>query len=238
MRNFLKAFRAVSLVTIALIALCLPARAQVDFYAQPRWMVLDSPRLINQAAGGAAGTNAVNLFSPTNDMHGCDGIAGVYICWTNAAAYTASGPNTNQVLTALAVTLQNSVDATNWTTMTNVSFATNFYFPFITNGAYGGTNLVFTNQIAVPGTLSTATPSSAGFAGTYLVPSLFTNTATITNQYGGVLVLGVPVFDSQRYWRVNYQTTNTIGFSTNGSWFVSAIAVVRRANAGAYNGFY
>jgi len=239
MKKFLKKFGS----SWAVILLCglgalgvSTARAQVDFYGEPRIFSMDPAHVIYQSTTNQVVTNSAPL-----DMHGCQGIGLLYLSFTNGGGTNGWGGfsgTSNALAAVLNVTLQYSADTTNWSTATNLSIATNQAF-YYTNFMYGGSNLVATNNILVPGTISNAVPAVNGFAGTFLVPSPFTNNGIfVTNSFGGAYAVGVPVFDALRYWRLNYFATNSIGAYTNTSWTVSAVVIARRANPGAFGGQY
>jgi hypothetical protein len=83
-----------------------------------------------------------------------------------------------------------------------------------------------TNTYVMPGTVTTATPATAGFAGQYLTPATFTQSGGLcTNAVaGGVYVMGFNIADAPRYLRAVY----LISTGTN-SYATSALLIARRS---------
>lgn len=185
----------------------LPASAQVaiDTFSQPRTIVPTGlPRILDASAavftngpidiGGFLGTASIDVFSCTN----------------------AGG--------ALTLSIYTSQDQTNLTALANYALISSATAYTYTNLYYGSTNLYATNRWLLPGTLTAATPSTAGFAGFYLdqttVP--FTNSGAITITAKGYYKVGFRAQDAKRYmyfvWTPTGSSSNDIvGLTLTGS---------------------
>lgn len=150
---------------------------------------------------------------------------------TAASAYVTNGPidiagylgvaNVDCFITTNASEVSSfqifaSPDQTNYYALSNYAYIPSPTIFKYTN-TYWGSNLVYaTNRFLVPGTVTTATPSSAGYAGYYLneatVP--FTNNTYQTNLQTGHFRIGLKVQDAYRYlyfvWNVGTVTSNAI----------------------------
>lgn len=200
--SFSRVIAGVMFVLI-LVGLSLPsARAQgvngFDFYSVPRFITW-SPTMLTNHSGTLTASNA-----PV-DLHGFDGVASVFLTTSNYAG--------NAGTPAFCARLFGSQDNTNWFLMTNCSYATAATYN-ITNKIGG---VVATNQYLLPGTVTTPTAATAGFASPYLVPQPFTNAGVIlTNVSGGSGLIGWSVQDGPRYVQVQYIVTGTdVAFTVN-----------------------
>jgi hypothetical protein len=115
--------------------------------------------------------------------------------------------NTNGA--TLTATLTASPDNTNWVA---VSYASAVSTAIIyTNMFYGGTNLSVTDTFLLPGTVTTPTASSSGFATPYWAAITWTNTAAIS-VIGGTVLVGINATDTPRYLRVIW-TANDVAYT-------------------------
>lgn len=202
-----------SFLTIVLLScLTLPAFGQrgFDAFYVPREQVVATPQAI---AASSTITTAI-------DTHGYQGIANVtFFCVTN----TTTGLGT---VTAL---LESSSDTNTWTAVsygkavsTSVSY---------TNSALGnGTNVAYTDTYLLPGTWTTPTAATAGWATRYLAPVALTTTAAIsltpTAPSGIVVAVGYNITDAGRYLRCTFTATSAC--ITNAD--VGAVLTGMRAN--------
>lgn len=188
----MKLFRNI-LTAVALVAACVTSHAQgsFDLFGSTRTLVLATPQTIRETA-------SVVTNGPI-DTHGYVGIGEVTI----SSLTNALGTVTAQLYT--------SSDTTNLTALSNFATSTSTTVN-VTNLMYGGTALYAANQYLLPGTLTTPTASSAGWATTYLNPAPFTNSAAITITAKGLYKIGYNVADAGRYLYVVYTVT---GANTN-----------------------
>ena len=198
--------KKLSLVLVATV-FCVAAFAQngLNYFEIPRAVVLANPQLIS---GGGAGPQTNGWV----DLRQFDGVSRIDIfCCTNVGN------------TSMTATLETSLDTTNASAVT-YALATGKTVN-ITNWYYGGTNLYVANTYNLPGTVTTPSAATAGFATPYLLPAPFTNTAAITisaNTTNGICSVGVDTDSLKRYIRI-YFTPG--GAATNTS--VGAIMVGR-----------
>jgi hypothetical protein len=159
----------------------MPAFGQFDFFGQPRTLVVATPKILSGAAVGLSTNAAV-------DVHMFKGVVklDLFSC-TNANAGT------------MTVTVETSPDTNTWTTLANYALATSTTINY-TNAA--NTNYVAANTWLLPGTVTTPTAATAGWATPYLLTSPFTNTGAITLNGGGVSSIGFKVDDVGRYLHV------------------------------------
>jgi hypothetical protein len=116
---------------------------------------------------------------------------------------------TNTTGSTLTATLTASPDNTNWVA---VSYASAVSTAIIyTNMFYGGTNLSVTDTFLLPGTVTTPTASSSGFATPYWAAITWTNTAAIS-VIGGTVLVGINATDTPRYLRVIW-TANDVAYT-------------------------
>lgn len=184
-----------------LLWIVLPARAQFDFYGAPRTVEVITPQFISASAS--------NGF--VVDLHGFQGIAKLDILSpTNLAA-------TNRIV----FNITTSPDLTNFS---QVSYAQGVSQTIIyTNNYYGTATPLATNVYLKPGTVTTPTAATAGFATAYLgAPgNFYTNTAPLTN-IGNPFSLGFNVQDIQRYLMIQVTVAGT---TTNP---ISAVLTARK----------
>jgi hypothetical protein len=189
-----------SLMFLAVASLSLTAFAQrgIDMFGAPRSIVLASPALLSNATPIA--TNG------PIDTHGFDGIAVVDI----QTLTNGTGANT------LTAQLFTSPDQTNLTALANYANAVSAS-KSITNSMYGGTtNLIATQTELSPGTVTTPTAATAGWATPYLVPAQFTNTGAITVTTKGYYRVAYNVADAARYLYIVW--TDAGGTVTNATY--------------------
>ena len=206
--KFLKFTLALFLTVFALTAL----GGSFDQFAGPRFVVLSSGTDLTNHSGTLTASNSVV------DIHGYDGVAAVYF---NAQAYAGSGGK-------IYAYLEDSADGTNFFMLTNVAAAVSATYNMV-NYAYSTNGFTATNSYLLPGTVTTATASSAGFAGTYLAPAAFTGYGVLcTNVSTANAVLGFPIQGARRYLHIAYTVTGSdVAFKT------SAILVARK-NSGTF----
>ena len=190
MKNRISLFYVALLATFAL---CLTAQAQVDFFGQPRTVQLAKPQVLNGAVVSGPVTN-----QPI-DIHHFMGVVKVDIF---------SCTNTAGVVTA---TLETSDDTTTWRAIANYALATATTLLY-TNANYPTNQVVGTNTILLPGTATTPTAGTAGWATPYVVPAPFTNSAALTLATG-IYSVGIDTEGVGRYlhvvWTPSGSTTNT-----------------------------
>ena len=170
------------MLILAVASLSLPAFAQrsTDLYGAPRSIVLSSAQ--NFVNGSAVVTNG------PIDVRLLDGTALVTIF---------SATNTGTTGGTMTAQLYGSQDQTNLTALTySLATATSVSY---TNYWYDTNGLKATDVYLLPGTITTATASTAGFAGSYLVPAPFTNTGAITCSAKYPTQVGVIIGDAPRY---------------------------------------
>jgi len=213
------------------LLLATTAWAQLDTYAAPRWISI-VPTLITNAVIAQPGNTSVT--NQPIDIHAYDGVAAVYFTWAGVPSARANGSNNTGSLT---VTAYGSNTATNrgvektlvapiWA-ISNLSIATstpltltNYSYSLITQRPW------VTNTYHVPGTIVTADPTTAGFAGQYLLQEPFTNAAVgATTATIGSQLVGFQIGDQPRYLQLVYTVTGT-----NSVWFVSGAIVAKQAS--------
>lgn len=116
---------------------------------------------------------------------------------------------TNGACSAATLQIYTSPDRTNWTALANWANATSNSI-ILTNNNYAGAQLA-TNIFMIPGTITTPTASTAGYATPYVLPAPFTNTGAITLTTG-LQTIGIQIADQTRYIQLFYLFT---GASTN-----------------------
>lgn len=198
-------------LAIAATLIALPAAAQFDAYSATRTVVLTVPQNLTVLAANGLTTNTV-------DCAPLFGVAKIDIlCNTNVG-------NSSGTLTA---TLYGSADSTNYVALANYAIQQTPYALNITN-AYWSTNCVTTDTLMLPGTVTTPTAATAGFPTTYLVPTLYTNTAAITLVSSGTTthntIVGVKLFDQLRYLHIVYLATGGTVTNFNVSATITAPA--------------
>ena len=126
---------------------------------------------------------------------------------------------TNGSCSAATLQIYTSPDWTNYTALANYAVATSNNV--IYTNTYYATTLYGTNILMYPGTITTPTASTAGFATKYLLPAPFTNSGSITLSTG-LKTIGFVIPDQARYIQFVYTFT---GSSTN---TVSAVMTARK----------
>lgn len=194
---------------IVALAACIATVAQAqlgfDAYSASREIIVTAPINLNVVTAGPNGlyTNGAVDLSPLIGNVKLD-------INVNTNVATATG--------TLTVSLYGSADATNWTAIANYAIQQTPYSLSITNmGFANSTNLVVTDSFLMPGTVTTPTAATAGFATPYLLPTPYTNTAAITLVSSGTVtgntMVGLRVKDQPRYLRLLYLATS--GTTTN-----------------------
>lgn len=184
----MKLFKNLSLVILAVASLTLPASAQkgFDLFSVPRALVLTAPTNIACIAG--AGGSVTN--GPV-DLLEFDGTAVIDIV-TATNTVTTGG--------TLTATLYSSTDRTNTALLGSLAFI-NSMTSIIRSNSYYTTQIKVTNNYLLPGTVTTPTAGTAGFATRYLnyasVP--FTNSGALTVTPPGIFKVGFNADDSPRY---------------------------------------
>jgi len=198
-----------NLLLVAAIGLAsvLTASAQLGFdsYNTLRTYVLSYPS--NYAAITLTTNQAFDTLNPV-------GVAAVDI-FTATNSGTAGG--------TLTFTLQGSSDTTNWSNCTNLAFISSYTASYITNFYYGGTNLIATNSVLLPGTTTSPTAWSAGFATPFLKPLPFTNSGALTVNPPGFYKIGFNVKDQNRYLRCIWNAGGTISNYTAGATITTSV---------------
>lgn len=117
------------------------------------------------------------------------------------------GGMTNVNSGTLTATVEVSNDLTNYTSIANVAIATQTAINY-TNSYYAANSMIATNTYLLPGTLTTPTASSAGFATVYVAPAQFTNTPGAFNVLtNGTYAIGFKVDDQPRYLHIKWTTS-------------------------------
>lgn len=194
-----------ALAAVVMLAMTCGMFAQngFDYFGIPRQIQLAKPNYI-----AAATTNG------SIDIHGFIGVGVInFMSCTN-------GDGTG----ALTATLQTSTDNTNWTAISSYALGRSATVSY-TNMNWGGTNLYVTDTYILPGTITTPTAATAGWATSYLLPSQFTNTGAITLTTPGVYSVGVNLTDSPRYLRVYFTPDESMSNS-----FCGAVLTGRRGS--------
>lgn len=176
------------LVAVGLLS-ALTASAQFDQFAEPRVIVLTSPQQISATR--------------TNDVIDIHGFEGKGIVLLTISTNSQNQPNTNQLVT--------SPDRTNWTALANFAIAVPTAKVY-TNLYYGGATPLATNTLLLPGTNTTPTANTAGFASGYLIPAPYTNSGTFVMTNYAMIGFSVP--DNARYLGINWiigNQTNSVG---------------------------
>jgi hypothetical protein len=171
------------IATFGLAATAFGQGTSFDYFGGPRALVVQTPTNIL-----ATYTNPVSV-----DISRFTGIARLDI-FSNT-----NGPGSTPSAT---VTIETSPDQVTWTALQNYALAVQSSIK-ITN-TYYGTNLVSTNNFNLPGTVTTPTSSTAGWATEYLVPSAFTNTGAVTVTAQNIYSLGFVPDDQSRYMRTRW----------------------------------
>lgn len=180
----MKFFSKILLVVAVALASVVPAKAQLDFFGDPRTLIVTS----NQVLTATRSNDVV-------DLHG----------WVGTVKLDL-GSSTNSQTNQVQVQLYGSNDRTNFTTITYALGVT--YQTIITNLYYGSGTPLATNNYILAGTVTTPTAATAGFATKYISQAPFTNTGAIT--FVGNTTVGFEIADAPRYlqlvWTISSQT--------------------------------
>jgi len=179
-------YASVLILACAALMPALPARAQFNYFAEPRTIIITQPQVISA-------TRSNDII----DIHGFEGVGTIdFLESTNSQ----SKPNTNEVWV--------SPDLTNWYAMSNFAISVP-YNEIVSNFYYAGSTNLATNLILLPGTRTIPNASSAGFVTTWLNPAPFTNSGTfVMTNYEEI---GFVIPDQMRYLQVDW----IIGGQTN-----------------------
>lgn len=190
-----------AVASLSLAVTCYGQGRGYDVFGALRTIQLGTPVTLTAVANGA--TNA------PIDTHGFDGVALIQILsLTNA---TTPGAVTAQLFT--------SDDTTNWTALANYAVGT-ATSENITNKMSGNGTVIATQTTIYPGTVTTPTASSAGWATPYLLPAQFTNSGSVSILAKGAYTVGYNVSDAKRYLEIVYSGSNV----TAGATFTAARA--------------
>jgi hypothetical protein len=135
-----------------------------------------------------------------------------------AAIFFDTVTNSGTTGGTLTAQLYGSADQTNLVAVANYYVITNTTSEYITNAYYGGTNLITTNTVLLPGTLTYPNGALAGSTTPYLTYSLATNTGAITlsGPANKTVEVGLNTDDQLRYLYVIYTAGGTItNFTTS-----------------------
>lgn len=185
---------------LLILALAVPAFAQrsQDLYGAPRSVVIGQPQ--NFVIGTAFVTNGpidVRMFDGNGVL--------TLFCATNTG--TTGG--------TMTANIYGSDDQTNFTALTYaLSTATTVSY---TNNRYGGTNLTSSSTYLLPGTWTTPTAATAGWATPYFAQAQFTNTAGVTVTGRSFYNVGLSIGDCPRYLYVVWQPGGTATNFTAGA---------------------
>jgi hypothetical protein len=175
----------------AFLVLCaMPASAQsFDLYGSTRKLVMSTVSCGPAATVTAASNNCV-------DIHAFTGIITVDIF-----------SSTNDNSSGNTFTLETSSNTTNWTALAN--FAVGNPTAALFTNLYVSTIPVWvTNNYNLPGTNTTPTASTAGFASPYLITSPFTNAGAISMNTGFYTV-AFRADDQPRYFHIKFALSGT-----------------------------
>lgn len=174
---------AVLLASLLTASVAFSQGQSFDEFAAPLTTYVIRPQFISASASngfvvdlrGFRGVGKLDIMSPTNSTQ-------------------TSG-------TGATFNLTTSNDLTNWVQITNYALLSSNSIVY-TNNAYGLTaQPLATNYYGLPGTLTTPTPATAGFATQYLNPAVFTNSGVITDT-GAPISVGFVVPDQRQYLMV------------------------------------
>jgi hypothetical protein len=191
--KFIKSILAMVLMLI--VSLSANAQRGLDTFAAPRTVSFGIQTFTPNSNSVTNGPVDIRMF---------DGVA--KINFFNAT-------NSNTTGGTLTATVYGSSDATNMTAITyalGVNRTVNY-----TNNFWGTSTPIGTNNWILPGTMTTPTASTSGFASQYLSPAPFTNTAAINVASRGCYEIGFNAGDAPRYifivWTTGGSVTNFTG---------------------------
>lgn len=138
------------------------------------------------------------------------------MCWTNGGG-------------SVTVQLRQAANTNGpWTDITAIAkgVPTTIYY---TNAA-AGASIYATNNWVLPGTVTSPTAATAGWASTYLLPAQYTNSGAITvgTSTTGVQTLAFNADDVQRYFQIIYVTTGAASTNSLGA------AIIGRVHNGVF----
>lgn len=199
-------------MAVAAVLFAVPCFAQrtIDTFGAVRTVVLSPAQ--NLVVGVAAVTNG------PIDMKLFEGVAKVDIF---------SMTNTGNTGGTLTCTLYTSPDQTNLTALSNFALISGTTAVNYTNLYYGGTSLWTTNNYLLPGTITTPTASSAGFATKYLASLPYTNSGAITVTSKGYVEVGYNVADANRYLYAVWTPGGTFTNFTTGAVLTAPMVVTQ-----------
>lgn len=189
----MKFISKILLLGSVMLAIALPASAQLDEFAGNRTVTITTPQVISATKS-----------NDYIDIHGWVGTAKIDLSST-------TNSQTNQIVCQVYTTN----DKTNFTALT---YALGVPTAIIyTNLYYGSGTPLATNNFILAGTVTTPTAATSGFATKYISSAPFTNTGSIT--FVGAQMIGFEIADAQRYiqvvWTVSGQT-NGVGATLTG----------------------
>ncbi len=206
--------KKLSRLAVAVLALTITASGMAqgfDLFSIPRATVLMPPTILTQTS------NTDLLFTNSAiDVRDYDGVGAILLSVTNTAG----------TLPKIYTYIQGSSDNTNWTTLSTLATAT-ATSESLTNASFPVAVKV-TQSTLIPGTITVATPATAGFAGTYLTPAAFTADNVCTNTPGGGFLSGIVLRDAPRYLRLMGTVTGS------NSVFVAGSVLLGRKVSGVY----
>lgn len=186
-----------NIILAAVAAMCLAIPASVnaqgfgaDVFGAYRTVVLANTGVKSGAAIGIVTNNPI-------DIRDFCGIGKVDILVT-----TNAGGGT------LTATIETSPDLTNWTAIANYANATSA--TQISTNTYYGSSLLATNTLLLPGTITTPTSATAGFATPYLAPAAFSSSGAVTVTAGGTFSIGFNIADQPRYMHIVWTPGGTV----------------------------
>ncbi len=146
-----------------------------------------------------SGSTFASVTNGPQDKLGAVGQGFIDICAsTNASGNT----ETAQIYT--------SPDQTNLTALANYGLINSTTSLTVTNFLYGGTNgLTAANLYLLPGTITTPTASTSGWATPYVAEIPFTNSGAITISKGTYRVIINNMQDANRYFYIVYSASGT-----------------------------
>ena len=199
--KFTKIFTLVA--AAACLAISASAQLGFDAYSASREIIVSAPQNITVATANGLTTNG-----PVD----CSLLIG------NVKLDITANTNLATSTGTLTASLYGSTDGTNMTAISNYAIQQTAYSLSITNMGYANsTNLVVTDSLLLPGTITTPSAASAGFASPYLLPTPYTNSAAITLVSSGAVtkntMVGLRIKDQPRYLFIVYTATG--GTSTN-----------------------
>lgn len=204
--------RILALAVIAGLALTVAANS-FDLFNSSRTAVVTPPAKL--AMTGTTASLATNVV----DKIGFDGIGILTLTVCSNSADVAVDPT-------LILNIEDSPDTTNYTVLSTIATAVQTSLSYTNTGLGVGTNIAVTDVFLLPGTLTTPTAATAGFATPYISPAAFTSLGTITNTSASkAYQYGINLRDTQRYLRIRYSLNGS-----NANYSVGATLTGFRGN--------